>query len=339
MSLRGLFKGSGGGASASPVGAGVATSGGSFVVPNAQHESRGGGGGRQFPELEPDHSGLGSGAFDEQGRLAQRRDETSQRRSAQDVLNELDERYMLESFDPVRELLLSLPEEDTPLNLESRADELQLVAATMDKKLTQQVSNNYPHFVSGMEMIQGVSKSLVSTRQLCVSGRAQLQTVGDQLGKAIMRTVQKQRRLARVRTVILGLMQVYSLLRAENEIHSLLGQGEFTRAVSAYKACLLQLAQSNLEKFTCLDALRARFLRTAEMIGSRVKERLLRLCQRADADATRNLLHAMVSLGDAQLLEQHLRRLLPQAAEDSAAEAVTPFLQREYLLRADCGEP
>ena len=148
-----------------------------------------------------------------------------------------------------------------------------------------------------MALITEISEELKQSRNQCSNGREQLQRVDEALTHAILKTLQKQRSMTRCKVVILRLHEVYDLLRRENEINALLQRDEFIKSVSIYKKCLKKLAQSGLNKFTCLDALRARFLRTAELISNQVKGRLLSLAKRFNPDAFRNLIQAMVNLG------------------------------------------
>jgi hypothetical protein len=216
-------------------------------------------------------------------------------------------------------------------SLGTRLRELELVSSTIDKKLSSQVMRNYHHFVSGLQLITEIGEELKESRMRCTHGRKEMEGVDKALTHSILSTLQKQRSMARCRVVILRLHEVYALLRKENEINALLKQDEFIQSVSIYKSCLSKLATSGLNKFTCLDALRARFLRTGELISNRVKDRLLSLAKHFEADAFRNLLQALVNLGDYKVLSEYLRKYVALAIEENAVEAIMPFLMREYI--------
>lgn len=205
------------------------------------------------------------------------------------------------------------------------------MSATIDKKLSSQVMRNYHHFSAGLALITDISEELKASRDTCTRGRKEMETVDKALTHSILATLQKQRSMARCRVVILRLHEVYALLRKENEINSLLKRDEFIQSVSIYKSCLKKLATSGLNKFTCLDALRARFLRTGELISNEVKARLLSLAKHFNPDAFRNLIQAMVNLGDYKVLSEYLRKFIQLAVEENASEAITPFLTREYI--------
>lgn len=215
--------------------------------------------------------------------------------------------------------------------LPTRVRELELVASTIDKKLSSQVMRNYHHFVTGLELITDISEELKASRNLCTHGRKEIETVDKALTHSILATLQKQRSMARCRIVILRLHEVYALLRKENEINALLKRDEFIKSVSIYKSCLKKLATSGLNKFTCLDALRARFLRTGELISTKVKQRLLSLAKRFQPDAFRNLIQAMVNIGDYKVLAEYLRKFIQTAVDENASDAITPFLTRDYI--------
>lgn len=216
-------------------------------------------------------------------------------------------------------------------SLLTRLRELELASSAVDARLSSQVMKNYHHFVAGLALISDIGDELRASRNMCAAGREELRTVDEALTHSILRTLQKKRAMARCNVVILRLHEVYHLLKKENEINSLLKRDEFIESVRIYKRCLQKLAQSGLNKFTCLDALRVRFLRTAELISNQVKGRLLSLAKHFEPHAFRNLIQAMVNLGDYKVLTEYLRRYAAVAVEENASEAITPFLTQEYI--------
>ena len=106
--------------------------------------------------------------------------------------------------------------------------------------------------VDGLSLIGNIKDDLFETSLLCSDGRTRLSAVSRELTLSIFSTLQQSQRTARLTTVQMHLADIAQLLRKEKEIALLLKEGEFTAAVSVYQESIGRLAQSGMNKFTCL---------------------------------------------------------------------------------------
>ena len=176
-------------------------------------------------------------------------------KTAAQIIDELDVRYFSEGFDPLEEILAAFPAQQTQQSddqLEAKLNELDVVKLCIDKRLSNQVFANYHHFVDGLSLIGNIKDDLFETSLLCSDGRTRLSAVSRELTLSIFSTLQQSQRMARLTTVQMHLADIAQLLRREKEIALLLKEGEFTAAVNVYKESLGRLAQSGMNKFTCL---------------------------------------------------------------------------------------
>ena len=262
-------------------------------------------------------------------------------KTAAQVIDELDQRYFDASFDPLEEILTGMGsswgEHDGVL--EGKLNELDVVKLCIDRRLSQQVFANYNHFVDGLSLIGHIKDDLFETSLLCSDGRARLSAVSRELTVSILSTLQYSQRTARLTTVQMHLADIAQLLRKEKEILLLLKEGEFTAAVTVYKECLGRLSQSGMNKFTCLDDLRARYLRSAESINARAKEQLSAQCKKFNLQQCTNVVDALISLGEVQVLSELLRKHYPQVVDEVSVSSVLPYLDHERMANSgDVGD-
>ena len=259
-------------------------------------------------------------------------------KTAAQVIDELDPRYFDATFDPLEEVLTGLGtnwgEHDGVL--EGKLNELDVVKLCIDRRLSQQVFANYNHFVDGLSLIGHIKDDLFETSLLCSDGRARLSAVSRELTVSILSTLQYSQRTARLTTVQMHLADIALLLRKEKEILLLLKEGEFTSAVNVYKECLGRLAQSGMNKFTALDDLRKRYLRSAESINARAKEQLAAQCKKFNLQQCANVVDALISLGEVQVLSELLRKHYPVVVDEVSASSVLPYLDHQRM--ADSGD-
>ena len=259
-------------------------------------------------------------------------------KTAAQVIDELDARYFEPHFDPLEEILSAMGsswgEHDGVL--EGKLNELDVVKLCIDRRLSQQVFANYNHFVDGLSLIGHIKDDLFETALLCADGRQRLSAVSKELTVSILSTLQYSQRTARLTTVQMHLADIAQLLRKEKEILLLLKEGEFTAAVNVYKECLGRLAQSGMNKFTALDELAKRFLRSAESINARAKEQLAAQCRKFNRQQCGNVVDALISLGEVQLLSELLRKHYPSVVDDVSVSSVLPYL--DHARMADSGD-
>ena len=262
-------------------------------------------------------------------------------KTAAQIIDELDPRYFDATFDPLEELLTAMGSnwgEHDGL-LEGKLNELDVVKLCIDKRLSQQVFANYNHFVDGLSLIGHIKDDLFETSLLCSDGRARLSAVSRELTVSILSTLQYSQRTARLTTVQMHLADIAQLLRKEKEILLLLKEGEFTSAVNVYKECLGRLAQSGMNKFTCLEDVRKRFLRSAESINARAKEQLAAQCKKFNLQQCGNVVDALISLGEVQVLSELLRKHYPVVVDEVSVNSVLPYLDHERMANAgDVGD-
>jgi hypothetical protein len=177
-----------------------------------------------------------------------------------------------------------------------------------------------------MQLIGEVKQDLVLTSELCHQSRNNLKTVQNNLVYNILNTLQQQRRIVRLKIVSNTLKDIYNLIKKENNITKLLNEGNFIQSVIIFKQCLSCLAQSDLNKFTCLDDLRKRFLRSGELINLRIRETILLLCKLFDNIKFNNVINAMISLGDINLLVEYLKKYTNISIDECCCEALYTYV-------------
>jgi hypothetical protein len=263
-------------------------------------------------------------------------------KSSEELLNELDARYFTEEFDPIAAVLSEFTE-STPDSadslLERRLNDFDLLRSLVDSRLSLAVMANHQAFLDGMTLISQVKKELAASTELCHAGRSNLTQCSTSFSHSLFRVLQKRRKAVRLQLVEARLKDVHQLIKLEVEINALLKAGDFLQAVRLYKDCLSKLAASGLSQFTCLDDLRKRFLRVGESINQRLKERMLVLCKHFDDGAFRNALNSLVSLGELQLLSDLLKKSFSLAIDETAIEALQPYLDGEAMGQEQRGKP
>lgn len=249
-----------------------------------------------------------------------------------DVLRQLDDKWFDDKFDAVRHTLNDIEnlKNNDPDIVEHRLSELNHLKRCVDKKLSATVLNNFEGFASGTSLISDVGSDLVDMSLQCVRARSQLRTAHTNLVRAALQTLQHQRRKARILTVMSCLVDIQALIHREREITSLLEQSRFTDAVNVYRDCFEKLAQSGLNKFTCLDDLRKRFLRSGEVIVEKVRAQLRHQCVHFDIQTFRNVIQAMASLGELKFLSELLNKLMLRAIDDTSVNTILPFTSRAH---------
>ena len=189
--------------------------------------------------------------------------------------------------------------------------------------------------MDGLSLIGNIKDDLFETSLLCTDGRTRLSAVSKELTLSIFSTLQQSQRMARLTTVQMHLADIAQLLRKEKEIALLLKESEFTAAVAVYQESIARLAQSGMNKFTCLDDLRKRYLRSAESINTRAKEQLQTLCKKFNLQQCKEVVESLISLGETKVLTDLLRKHFPLIIDDLSITSLLPYLDHDRIAGSD----
>src|SRR5689334_15331789 len=69
------------------------------------------------------------------------------------------------------------------------------------------------------------------------------------------------------------------------------------------------------------------FQRVAEAINTRVQDKLLQLCKKYHPESFKNVIQAMMSLGDIKLLADRLSKNTPKAIVETCYDALVPYVR------------
>ncbi|TDH65241.1 uncharacterized protein CCR75_006061 [Bremia lactucae] len=218
----------------------------------------------------------------------------------EEIVEALDARYFIETFDPIAHMLESLPESKDELSAFMRT-EISAVDVAKDvilTKLHDEVRANYNALIQGMKVVQDVDLDLVRAQIHVKNGRRHLATVKHDLVLSSLKIVKTKQNLNRVCEIVNLGSQILSFFSQEKEMNLALQEHQFITAVDICIYLRQGLAREEMQKLTILEDIRLRMQNFIPKLRDQFDQSLRKIAGRFDPLEYKELLKAYITLAD-----------------------------------------
>ncbi|XP_023952363.2 syndetin [Bicyclus anynana] len=177
--------------------------------------------------------------------------------------------------------------------------------------------------------IQNIREQLAQTLQTCREAREQLKTASNHLTISTFVILANVRKRQIIKSVLKSLELLRSLRSVEKDVADLLSKKEYFEAIDLILKS--KKAAANNKEYTCIADLSTRLQDTLDMTEEKLDSVLASICHNFDEDVFKKLKKAYDLLGKTQAAMEQLHMHYSSAVNESAIEAVKPFLN-EYTI-------
>ncbi|OQR85576.1 hsp70-like protein [Achlya hypogyna] len=215
------------------------------------------------------------------------------------VLGDLDPRYFTQHFDPVANILDSLPLDGAEVGdfLQAQIGALDLAKDVVTSKLAEDVQRNYTSFIQGMKQVQDVDLDLTLALIQVKNGRRLLASAKQDLVINHLELVKLRRNRDRLQTIVDHCAKILSFFRLEQDLLSFLQDKDYARAVDVCIDMRHQLSRVvDADRFSILRSVRHRMAQALPELRQHFDAALVGLLEDFDATAYGNLLRATAAV-------------------------------------------
>ncbi|GLT80830.1 hypothetical protein SLA2020_522440 [Shorea laevis] len=227
-----------------------------------------------------------------------------------EVLEELEEDFYEEEFDPIRHVLEHVPSEENELAYFEKQAALRL--AQLDKvaeRLSRQVMEHHEVMVKGMHLVRELEKDLKVANVICMNGRRHLTSSMNEVSRDLIVHTNSKKKQA-----LLDMLPVLAELRRAQEmqieLECLVEEGNYCKAFQVLSE-YLQL----LESFSELAAIQEMSRGVEVWLGSTLQKLdslLLGVCQDFKEEGYLNVVDAYALIGDVSGLAEKIQSFFMQ---------------------------
>lgn len=227
-----------------------------------------------------------------------------------EALEELEEEFYEEEFDPVRHILEHIPSDENEIAYFEKQAALRL--AQLDKvseRLSQQVMEHHEVMVKGMNLVRELEKDLKVANVICMNGRRHLTSSMNEVSRDLIVHTNSKKKQALL-DLLPVLAELHHAQEMQMELETLVEEGNYCKAFQVLSE-YLQLLDSYSELAAVQEMSRGVEVwlgRTLQKLDSL----LLEVCQDFKEDGYLNVVDAYALIGDVSGLAEKIQSFFMQ---------------------------
>lgn len=219
-----------------------------------------------------------------------------------DKVEELDDRFYEQEFDPVRHMLEYLPSEDVDQKyFEVKVTQRLLQLDVNTEKLSRKVMEHHEEMVKGMRLVMELEKDLQVTNIICKNGRRHLASAIDEVSQNLLVTSNVKRKQVLL-DILPTLIKIQHAMDIKSRLEGIVEEGDYAKALRMCSACM-QLMDDCSGIAAIMDMnlnIEDWLQRTLE----KVDRVLLEVCHSFEADKYKMVIDAYAMIDDGGLGEK-----------------------------------
>ncbi|KAL2541061.1 Vacuolar protein sorting-associated protein [Abeliophyllum distichum] len=243
------------------------------------------------------------------------------------VVDELEEEFYEEEFDPVRHVLEHIPTEESELSYFEEKATLKLAQLDMiAERLSRHVMENYEEMVKGMNLVRELEKDLKVANVICMNGRRHLTSSRNEVSRDLIVTTSSKKKQA-----LLDLLPILTELRhaldMQMALETSVEDGNFSKAFQVL-AEYLQLLDSLSE----LSAVQEMNRSVEVWLGKTLQKLdslLLGVCQDFKEEDYITVVDAYALIGDVSGLAEKIQSFFMQEVLSETHSVLRTILQED----------
>ncbi|CAM8916625.1 unnamed protein product [Rhodiola kirilowii] len=246
-----------------------------------------------------------------------------------EVVQELEEEFYEEDFDPIRHILEHIPSEENELPYFEKQASLRL--AQLDKvaeRLSKHVMNHHEVMVKGMHLVREVEKDLKVANVICMNGRRHLNSSRNEVSRDLIVNTYSKRKQA-FQDMLPILNELRHALAMQSALENLVEKGNYCKAFQVLSE-YLQL----LDTFSQLSAIQE-MSRGVEVWLAKTLQKLdsllMGVCQEFEVEAYITVVDAYALIGDVSGLAEKIQSFFMQEILSESYSVL------KCVVEEDCG--
>lgn len=243
------------------------------------------------------------------------------------VVDELEEEFYEEEFDPVRHVLEHIPTEDSELSYFEEKAALKLAQLDMvAERLSRHVMENYEEMVKGMNLVRELEKDLKVANVICMNGRRHLTSSRNEVSRDLLVTTTSKKKQA-----LLDLLPILTELRhaldMQMALETSVEEGNFSKAFQVLSE-YLQL----LDSLSDLSAVQDMNRSVEVWLGTTLQKLdslLLGVCQDFKEEDYITVVDAYALIGDVSGLAEKIQSFFMQEVLSETHSVLRIILQED----------
>eukprot|EP00249_Psilotum_nudum_P022392 c28500_g1_i1 orf=1413-4874(+) len=217
-------------------------------------------------------------------------------------LEDVDERFYEQEFDPVRHALEILPDSDVDQNyFDAQVAQRLLQLDAITESLSRQVMEHHEEMVKGMQLVMELEKDLQVTTIICKNGRRHLSLAVHEVSQDLVVTsnVKKKQLLLEILPI---LVRIQHTIDVKSRLDSIVEEGNYAKALQMCSICM-QLMDECSGVFAVADMNRS-IEQWLQCTLEKVDGVLLEVCRKFDGDDYKMVIDAYAMIDDGGLGEK-----------------------------------
>lgn len=219
-----------------------------------------------------------------------------------DKVEELDDQFYEQEFDPVRHMLENLPSEDVDQKyFEGKVTQRLLQLDVNTENLARKVMEHHEEMVKGMRLVMELEKDLQVTNIICKNGRRHLASAIDEVSQNLLVTSNVKRKQVLL-DILPTLIKIQHAMDIKSRLEGIVEEGDYAKALRLCSACM-QL----MDDCSGIAAIMDMNLNIEDWLQKtleKVDRVLLEVCHSFEADKYKMVIDAYAMIDDGGLGEK-----------------------------------
>ncbi|CAH2101517.1 unnamed protein product [Euphydryas editha] len=248
-----------------------------------------------------------------------------------EVLREIEHVYFSSpsEFDAARYALEHAPSPPDCDAIEAMFSKLKRQQQVVSGKALHLISQQRDNCDREFAEIQNIRAQLTNTLETCSKARERLKTASNHLTISTFVILANVRKRQIIKSVLKSLQLLQNLRSVETDVAELLNKKEYYEAIDLILKS--KKAAAAHKEYTCIADLATRLQDTLDMTEEKLDSVLASICYNFDEDVFKKLKKAYDLLGKTQAAMEQLHMHYSSAVNESALEAIKPYLNEVSL--------
>uniref|UniRef100_A0A7N0U890 Syndetin n=1 Tax=Kalanchoe fedtschenkoi TaxID=63787 RepID=A0A7N0U890_KALFE len=246
-----------------------------------------------------------------------------------EVVEELEEAFYEEEFDPVRHVIEHIPSDENELTYFEKQATVRL--AQLDKvaeRLSKHVMNHHEVMVKGMHLVREVEKDLKVANVICMNGRRHLNASRNEVSRDLIVNTYSKRKQA-FQDMLPILNELRNALAMQTALEALVEEGNYCKAFQVLSE-YLQLLDSFSQLSVIQEMSRGVEVWLAKTL-QKLDSLLMRVCQEFEVEAYMTVIDAYALIGDVSGLAEKIQSFFMQEILSETHSVL------KSIVEEDCG--
>ncbi|KAL5580161.1 hypothetical protein UlMin_012603 [Ulmus minor] len=243
------------------------------------------------------------------------------------VVEEVEEDFYEEEFDPVRHILEHIPDEENELEYFEKQATLRLAQLDrVSERLSRQVMEHHEVMVKGMHLVRELEKDLKVANVICMNGRRHLTSSMNEVSRDLIVNSHSKKKQAFL-DIIPVLTELHHALDMQAALESLVEEGNYCKAFQVSSE-YLQL----LDSFSELSAVQEMSRGVEAWLGrtlQKLDSLLLGVCQEFKEEGYVTVIDAYALIGDVSGLAEKIQSFFMQEVLSETHSVLKNIVQED----------